>query len=140
MSFRIGQRIFGLLTTDEAVLALLGGSGFPPVTRLYPNRLPASTELTWPAATYTIITDAAQGSVDGFTSGLRWARVEIDCYSTEYEQAQAAADAVDDVLGSLTEEDFKSRKRLRRDLWDASGGPQGLHRVSTDFSVWVSDT
>lgn len=120
----VGEQVRTLLLADPAVVALVVG-------RIFPQVLPQGVVM--PALRYTVVSDVPQTSLQGWTSGLRNARVQVDAFSRKYLEAQTLADAVVGALGSLTGE-VASLLESRRDGYEDE---TGLHRVSMDFSMWM---
>jgi hypothetical protein len=74
-------------------------------------------------------------------SGLVSSRVQVDCYAETYISAKAVARAVEARLSGFKGElgpTFFDGIFLdaERDLFDADGGTDRLHRVSLDFLIW----
>lgn len=127
MAVRIGTLVQDLLEENAAVSALVG-------SKIYPSLIPQKT--LFPAIAYQVVSDIPVNSFDGYTSGLRSARVQVDSYSKSYDQAQDIADAVAAVLGSAGDTTFSAVQLMRRDLYEDS---TSLHRVTQDFSIWVRE-
>lgn len=122
-----GEVVFALLSADAGVAALVA-------KRIYPQIAPQP--LTKPYVVYAVVSDEPLNSLQGDTSGLGSARVQIDCYATSYRDVQAVADAVDAVLKARNVYNDSSSLRLsRRDLYESD---TKLHRVSADYSIWRS--
>ena len=123
--------IFERLSAAAPVKALIGD-------RLFPNHL--APGVTYPAACFQIISDVSVGSLLGYTSGLRTARVQVDAYSRVFSEADAVALAVADCLKSVVEPGFKSRYMDRRDTWEREGdGSDGAHRAMVQFAVAIEE-
>ncbi len=128
MTPAVGQRVFALLMADAAVVALVA-------TRIYPGR--AAQNPVPPFAVYAVVDELPQNSLQGYTSKLTRARVQVDAYAKAYLDAQALATAICNVLSSQTGGALSSVQLSRRDLYEDANE---LHRVSCDFSTWVKET
>lgn len=128
----VGEQVVAKLAADATVAGLVAG-------RVYPNTMPEGATL--PAIVYQVVSDVPQNSFDGTTSTrLKQARLQVDCYARPssaggggYLQAHAVADAVEAVIGNLSDPAFNATLELSRDLYDNA---TEYHRVSMDFSVW----
>lgn len=120
---RTGEHVFALLSVHAPLVALVGDRIYPLVA---PQNAPA------PRVVFTVVDDVGVTSLQGFTSGLSIVRLQVDAYSRDYDEAQAVADAVDDVLKSHVTLLFSSVRVARRDLYEDT---TELNRVSLDFTI-----
>lgn len=98
---------------------------------IYPNKIDQGAVL--PAIVYIVISDIPQNVVDGSKPSLRKARVQVDCYALNLDEAIEAADAVEEMLGWKTEVGFASSMLDRTSGYDDASQ---YHRVRMDFSMW----
>jgi hypothetical protein len=117
--------LFNALTTDPTVNALVK-------TRVYPNV--AQQGCDRPFVVYTVINAELQNSMLGFTGGLQNFVVQVDCYSTDFDEVQNLADAVQDLLG--TARTVVGLKGFRGNRSEDYEDDTRLHRVSMDFTLW----
>ena len=119
------QALVTALRNDPAVAAFV-------LDRIYPLVMPDSP--TVPAIVYALISNRPQNSLEGWTSDQMQAIVQLDCYSKLYSDAQALADAVQNLLATPNVvPGIKGWLRDRRD--DYEDEPR-FHRVSMDFAIW----
>ncbi len=121
----VGTVLYGLLSNDPVVAALVA-------TRIYPQV--AREAATDPYIVYSTVSDVPENTFDG-QDGLRHARVQIDCYSHQYDEAQVVADAVEGVLKEYKSATVASVVLMRRDLYE---DVTQYHRVQLDVSFWLS--
>jgi hypothetical protein len=127
----VAEQLVAKLNADGAVTALVSG-------RIYPSTLPQAATL--PAIVYTVVSDVPENSLDGtVATRLRSARVQVDCYARNsadgggYLASHAVADAVENVIGNLSDPSLNSTPADKRDLFD---NETTYFRVSMDFIVW----
>jgi hypothetical protein len=127
----MGEQLVAKLTADSAVTALVS-------SRIFPNVLPQGSSL--PAIVYTVVDDVPQRTLSGAVDELLHnSRVQIDCYARAsaslggYAGAHQLADAVNNVVGNLSDPTLNSTAADKRDLYD---NETSYFRVSMDFSVW----
>lgn len=124
---RTSEHVFALLSAHAPLVALVADRIYPLVA---PQRAPT------PRVVFTVVDDVGVTSLLGFTSGLSDIRLQVDAYSPNYDEAQAVADAVDEVLKSYVSLLFSSVRVARRDLYEDT---TELNRVSLDFKVWKKE-
>lgn len=121
-----GQAVRDVLLADARVTAKV-------VDRIFPLRIP-QTSTKFPAIVFVVVSTNVQETFDTVAdAALSDSRVQIDCYAREYDDAQELAEAVDDVLTELDDQDMRVVKLDTRDLYEDD---TRLHHVSADFSVW----
>ena len=114
-----------VLEADTAVFALVG-------KRFFPEVLPQN--VTLPAAVLTLVSDVGQDAFrTNAASVLRNARVQVDLYARDFDECEAAADAVDDAMQANHGPSFSARQSNRQHFFEKQ---TNLYRVSLDFSVW----
>ncbi len=105
---------------------------------IYPNVIPLGVEA--PAIVYGVDTDERERTLSGQGS-YRMARVSLDVYAPQYDDAHTIADALESALvdyaGQLGEaalgiEVDHLRQERRSDLYENS---TDYHRVSLQFSI-----
>lgn len=79
-------------------------------------------------------------------SGLRWARIQLDCFGDSYSSAKAVAHAITarvdpEARGRVDYADTCVQSALVLDEWDeyeepVKGGEKGIYRTSLDLKVW----
>lgn len=92
------QFLFRHLIDDAAVGQLVGASGSPAVGRIYPNVADQGAAL--PYLTFQIVAGAPEYDLSGAGPGR--ARVQVTARAKDFDGAAALANAVRDVLKSLT--------------------------------------
>lgn len=102
--------------------------------QIYPQVFPKSATL--PAVLYTEVDAIPQGDLDGHDKGLWLVRVQVDCYSLQYDQAHDMADFVKAALPN-DGDTFKAILLSRSDLYEEQ---KRVHRVTLDFSVHWTET
>lgn len=141
MSFRVEHAFRVLLTESPTISALVG-------KRMYPNVAPQNRP-TDSADTHIVyqIVDSVVGErfLDGPGTWTR-TRVQLDCYSRNYDQARDLADAIrlvaDGYSGQVTGADGSSlllrtiRLDDTRDGYEFGSDEIGWHRASMDFIIW----
>lgn len=133
MALTIGEQVFAKLSADAMVAQLVG-------QRLFPDILPQGAAL--PAVVYQVIEERSQNTLSGLSSDdITSTTLQVNCYARPsaaggggYLQAHAVADAVEAVLGNLSDVGLSAWLQLRRDLYD---NDTEYFRVSLDFSLWV---
>lgn len=115
------------LAANAAVTALVD-------TRIYGSKAPHKRDRAdGPFVVLTLVSAVPDATHSGLPSELMEdARVQVDCYSDDYDEAEDVFAAVDDVLGALARPDFAAVRDTRRDLWEDE---THLHRVSVDYLV-----
>lgn len=122
----IGSRLFSLLSGTSAITSLVG-------TRIYPQVIPQGSAM--PAVAYSVVDEVPENSLTGWSSGLSNARVQVDAYAPTYVSAQALADAIAGALATYQTSGLSVLLESKRDGYEDE---TSLHRVSLDFSMWVS--
>lgn len=97
--------------------------------QIYPLTLPKAA--TIPAIAYTVITAQPQGDLQGHDKGLWINRVQIDCYGTNYDQAQDMALMVKAALPNNS----AIVKCILLNMTDLFEEQRRVPRVSMDFSI-----
>jgi hypothetical protein len=122
-----GNLVFGALSGDATVVALVS-------TRIYPNKMPEGPRPAgFKAIVFSVISDVPTNAVTGSAANrLRAARVQVDCYAKEYDDAEAVAEAVDAVMTAPA--GLAGWREVSRDLYDDEAE---LHRVSMDIDLWA---
>lgn len=90
----IEASLFTLISTASTVGPLVqksDGSGY----RIYPERIPQ--DATFPAIAYNIIDSPSYHSQSG-KSNLKYPRIQISCWSDDYDNALIFGKLVDDLL------------------------------------------
>jgi hypothetical protein len=94
MSTSVGEAIRTELVADTAVTTLVG-------QQIYPNLAPQGT--VPPYVVYTVISNVPSNTFTGAASDrLNEIRMQVDCYAKKYLDAQAIAEAVDNVISNLS--------------------------------------
>lgn len=119
-----GEHIFAALSTNPAVIALVG-------TRVFPNVAPADAEV--PFIVYRVWRDVAIRQLAGGTADLMHGTVQVDAYSRTYDEAHAVAAAAETVLDGYDAAAFASQFVNSRDLYEDE---TKLERVMLTFSMW----
>jgi hypothetical protein len=86
------QGLYAHLRADPALAPLVG-------RRIYPDVAPAKAGV--PSLVYSVLADARQGNLDGRT-GVREARVQVECRADTRGACVQLADLVDDRLDGVT--------------------------------------
>lgn len=121
-----GEAIRAALAADATVVGLVAA-------RIYPNLIPQGT--LPPAIVYQVVSDVPENAFTGNASDrLHGCRVQVDCWSKTYLEAQTIAAAVDAVLSGQQSQSLSIWLEARRDSYDNEAV---LHRVSCDFAVWL---
>jgi hypothetical protein len=124
MSTSVGEAIRTELVADTAVTTLVG-------QQIYPNLAPQGT--VPPYVVYTVISNVPSNTFTGAASDrLNEIRMQVDCYAKKYLDAQAIAEAVDNVISNLSRPDLCGQRENSRDLYDNEAQ---FHRVQIDFFI-----
>lgn len=115
----IGQRLFGILSSDPPLTAIVG-------TQIYPMRAPQTVRP--PFVVYTVVDEAPVNSLGGHTSGRTQAVVQFDAWSGTDVQAWQIAEAIGDVFARRLDLWMSSTVNRR---WAGFDDEADLHRVST---------
>lgn len=128
----VGETIRTILMADAPTVALIG-------SRIYPGELPQGSTL--PAATYTVVSNVPENSLDGkVATTLKASRVQVDVYARPdvnggaYAQAQALATCIRSVLGDLSDSDLTGFLENEADTFD---NVTKYHGVRMDFTIWL---
>lgn len=124
---RVIEKVRAVLHANATLAALVG-------ERMYPGVARENTEE--PYVVMSVVSDVGEVSLEGFTSGLHRARVQIDCYSRKYDKAQEVGDAVEGTLKTYAVVGLKFVRLNRNDGFEAE---TLYHRVQMDFSVWLNE-
>lgn len=138
MALAIEEGLRAYLLADATVSGLIG-------TRFTP--LAEAQRQARPYAVYQRISTEIIRSLKA-NSGLRWARVQVDCYGDTYASAKAVAHAISERIDSdITPGTFgtycvPSCRIL--DEWDGyeepeRDGERGIYRTSLDVKVWFEE-
>lgn len=103
--------------------------------QIYPLTFP-KTGATMPAVLYTEIDAIPLNDLDGHDKGLWQARLQIDCYGRNYDEAHDMADMVKAALPNSSAT-FRAVMLSRSDLFEEQ---KRIYRVTLDFSVWWTET
>lgn len=126
MTSSVGSRVYALLSASSALAALVSD-------RIYPGQ--AKQGAAAPRVVFLPVSEVPQNSLQGYTSGLTKARVQIDCYARTYEGANDVANAVGAIFDARTT-DPASVRLSRRDIYEDEAQ---LFRASLDYSVWAKE-
>lgn len=124
----IGATLFGILSSNPTVVGLVG-------RRIYPHIQPQDGQL--PALVYTVVDEVPENTLQGFTSGLKNATVQIDVYAKGYVAAQAVAAAVEGALSRYQADNLAVLQVTRRDSYEDD---TMLYRSSFDYSMWLKES
>lgn len=137
-----GEALYAICVADTGVRALIGDGASPPNIRLYPaGNIPqsngAASEIL-PAATYQTIGGAPANTFHPHAPADN-ERIQLDCWSTDYDQAQSVADA---LRAAIENEDAQVAQSVGIQIVSFNGRdyePETKrYRVSFDISVWLS--
>jgi len=123
-----GARVHALLAADPAVAALARD-------RIYPVEAKQGAQA--PRIVFLLVDDPDDTMVDGTSSGLVNARLQVNCFANNYEQAQALAEAVKKMFQAQSGPALSAVPRGKRDL--PTGDPL-VRCTSRDFSLWIQET
>lgn len=99
----LSEGLYSLVISDPTVGAILAARkpliGEPKTSGMFPGVLPQGEEL--PAIVYQEIHGDGQMTMDG-PDGLRYSRMQFDCYGTTFKQSKALARALRQLLEGTT--------------------------------------
>ncbi len=128
----IVQAFYEHLAADAGIAALVSG-------KIYPFIIPQGQDA--PAITYSQQSDAYDQLLTN-TGTIKWALFDIDCWAFRYEDAIAAADAVESAcvnyrgrLGTVSPSISADHIRLERRGPDLFENPTELYRVPLQLFV-----
>lgn len=124
------------MTAEESLVARLKattGVTNLVAARIYPMQAPQTAVL--PLVTYQRISTVRPGSLRG-PVGLADPRIQVDCWAESYGTVKALADQVRHALDGYAGSGVIALILGEHDLLDDEGR---RHRVSQDYSVWVTE-
>ncbi len=129
------EKLIALLLANSSLSALVSD-------RIYWSKMEPSSLL--PRINMTVVSDVADYNMDS-ASGLRVARVQIDCYGETYASARAVSRAVEAAIGG-----YKGTSGAvkfdgifmveQRDVIEEDNTPSDLFGVSVDYQIWHKET
>lgn len=125
------EKLITLLLSDSGVSALVG-------TRIFWSKMEPSEAL--PRIVLNVISDVPDYNMNS-ASGLRSARVQVDCYSSTYGGARSVSRAVEMAIGGYrgTSGTIKFDGIFvleQRDVIEEDNTPDDLFGVSIDYQIW----
>lgn len=140
----ISQSLYAICRRNAGVLALLqdGAPTSPPNIRLYPaGNIPQSdtvADTLMPAATYQTV-GGAPANVFETAAPADNERLQIDCWSESYDQAQSVADA---IRAAVEDPNAQTSYGVGIQIVSFNGhdyeSDTKRYRVSFDLSIWQS--
>jgi hypothetical protein len=119
------ERVRALLLGDAAMVAIIGD-------KVHPEPAPQGT--VPPFVVVRVIADTPLNDLNGNTSGVTNALVQVDAYATTDKATRDLAATIHTVLAGRTDPTLLSSRMGRRDNYDDEAA---LHCVSSDFSMWT---
>ena len=128
----IGTHVFGMLSIDAGVTAIVGA---PPSCGVYPGVVPQEKGV--PAVTYAVVGGAPAQTFDAEAQADN-ERVQITCWAMTYDEAVALAKAVRAALKNRDEQIARDIGiQVRAFQGSTFDGPTRRHGEIIDFSFWT---
>lgn len=131
----INSTLYSIVSTNAGVLALIG-VGSPPVVNFFPaGNIPQG--LAMPVATYQSIGGTPANVFERAPADNQ--RIQIDCWSMDFDNAEAIADA---IRAALEDPSVTTTYGLGAKLVSFNGNDYDSdtkrYRSSSDWSLWMA--